>query len=229
MTRLFWLLVVLVGAAAAGWYFSRLEFPVEEEISLVGGESFRGEIVGKSRKTLTVDRSDDGTRMILNHSELAWPGRLLVYRLKERRAPRLELPVERELTNAEGKSFAATVIGKEDEEVVLVRQADGKRFTISLDMLSEKDREYLDEFRDREAPKEEVKVEDLPPFVVRRIEEIKKLRRRIEQMKLELKSGTLNRILANQRRKQIADAEQEIRKLIVSISDYGWKTKYGEE
>lgn len=62
------------------------------------------------------------------------------------------IPVQWKLTDVEGRSLDATIVGKRDSFLTLVRTADGKRFDLPLDRLSEADQKRVKALDNKSAP-----------------------------------------------------------------------------
>lgn len=62
------------------------------------------------------------------------------------------IPVQWTLTDVEGRSLEATIVGKRNSIITLVRTADGKRFDLSVDRLSEVDKKRVNALDNKTAP-----------------------------------------------------------------------------
>ncbi len=64
------------------------------------------------------------------------------------------IPVRWILTDIDGRSLDATIIGKSGSQITLVRRADGKRFDLPISRLSEGDRDRVKALDGKTAPSE---------------------------------------------------------------------------
>jgi hypothetical protein len=62
------------------------------------------------------------------------------------------IPVRWTLTDVDGRSVDATIVGRTETTVTIVRSADGKRFDLALARLSEADRKRVGELDKKTAP-----------------------------------------------------------------------------
>lgn len=72
------------------------------------------------------------------------------------RIDEVSLPVDRTLTDTQGRSITATIIGRQPDSITIVRHSDGKRFDLPLDRLSKPDREQVAKLPMTPAPAESV-------------------------------------------------------------------------
>lgn len=62
------------------------------------------------------------------------------------------IPVRWSLTDLHGRSLDATIVGKNESAITLIRSADGKRFDLAVAQLSEQDRKRVNELGNKTAP-----------------------------------------------------------------------------
>jgi len=97
------------------------------------------------------------------------------------------LPVDRTLTDTQGRSITATIIGRQSDSITIVRHGDGKRFDLPLDRLSPPDREQVAKLPLTPAPAEPVGRNPEPGGIVKlRKGALKELDREIEDISTQL-------------------------------------------
>lgn len=97
------------------------------------------------------------------------------------------LPVDRTLTDTQGRSITATIIGRQSDSITIVRHSDGKRFDLPLDRLSPPDREQVAKLPLTPAPAEPVGRNPEPGGIVKlRKGALKELDREIEDISTQL-------------------------------------------
>ena len=97
------------------------------------------------------------------------------------------LPVDRTLTDSQGRSITATIIGRQSDSITIVRHSDGKRFDLPLDRLSPPDREQVAKLPLTPAPAEPVGRNPEPGGIVKlRKGALKELDREIEDISTQL-------------------------------------------
>jgi hypothetical protein len=62
------------------------------------------------------------------------------------------IPVRWTLTDVDGRSLDATIVGRNETTITIVRTADGKRFDLAMARLSEADRKRVSELDKKSAP-----------------------------------------------------------------------------
>jgi hypothetical protein len=62
------------------------------------------------------------------------------------------IPVRWTLTDLDGRTVDAMIVGRNDTSITLVRTSDGKRFELAMDRLSESDRKRVGELDKKTAP-----------------------------------------------------------------------------
>ncbi|MGK0188421.1 MAG: hypothetical protein ACI9R3_004217 [Verrucomicrobiales bacterium] len=132
------------------------------------------------------------------------------------------LPIERTITDTNGRSLAVTIIGKDSDTITFIRKSDQKRYTIPLTKLSTGDRNSLNRFTNEAAPEKPAKK---PQFIANREREIAKLRSKITRLGQEARSGDMDAMIRRQRYRQIDEAHIEIEKIEISITEYKWRMK----
>ena len=136
------------------------------------------------------------------------------------------LPLDRTLTNTQGKSLEVRIQGKDSVNLQVDRRADGERFEIPIQSLVWKDRIVAMRLPNEAAPPKVV-VNEAPadPYIASRQKELAALREKRGLFIKELESQTLGAMLARKRRDDIISIEKEIRELEVAIEAYQYRQK----
>lgn len=136
------------------------------------------------------------------------------------------LPLDRTITNTQGKSLDVTIQGKDSVNLQVDRRADGERFEIPIQSLVWKDRIVAMRLRNEAAPpKVVVNEKAVDPYVASRQKELAALREKRDLFEKELESNTLGEMLARKRKDDLAALQKEIRELEVAIEAYQYRQK----
>lgn len=136
------------------------------------------------------------------------------------------LPLDRTITNTQGKSLEVTIQGKDSVNLQVDRRADGERFEIPIQSLVWKDRIVAMRLPNQAAPPREAIVEKpKDPYIASREKELGRLREKKELFTKELESNSLGQMLARKRRDDLLAVEKEIRELEVDIETYQYRQK----
>lgn len=136
------------------------------------------------------------------------------------------LPLDRTLTNTQGKSLEVRIQGKDSVNLQVDRRADGERFEIPIQSLVWKDRIVAMRLPNQAAPPREALVEKpKDPYIASREKELGRLREKKELFTKELESNSLGQMLARKRRDDLLAVEKEIRELEVDIETYQYRQK----
>lgn len=136
------------------------------------------------------------------------------------------LPLDRTLTNTQGKSLEVRIQGKDSVNLQVDRRADGERFEIPIQSLVWKDRIVAMRLPNQAAPPREAIVEKpKDPYIASREKELGRLREKKELFTKELESNSLGQMLARKRRDDLLAVEKEIRELEVDIETYQYRQK----
>ena len=140
---------------------------------------------------------------------------------------RPEYPFQRSIKNTEGKKVEALITGKIADTVYFTRLPDREEFTLTLDKLAYRDRFRLWILEEQAPPPKPAPV---PPefsdnYIENREEKIAELNKKLDIMKYEYKSGTLNPIMKENYKKRLANIEHEIKTLDVAIETYLYRLK----
>lgn len=137
---------------------------------------------------------------------------------------KVEIPVDRILTDDQGRSLDATIVGKSAEAVQIIRKSDGLNAEIPIAKLAEKDRQFVDGL-DMAAPpadfavgrtREAASKKESNPYVQNRLDEIARLQEENIKLQIEADSSTNSMVVKN-RLNTIEKNEQEIEKLRTAI------------
>lgn len=138
------------------------------------------------------------------------------------------LPLNRTITDLQGRSFDAKIIGKNDESIVVTRESDQKNFRIPIQNLAESDQKFVNRLRNSHVPAEitiEGEANDtrpingVPRYVAFRQEEIVRLYEEIERLRQEAKE-TSNAITSRSRYSEIERLDKEIAELRADIARF---------
>ncbi len=100
-------------------------------------------------------------------------------------------PIDRTLTDTQGRSITATIIGRDSDSITIVRHSDGKRFDLPLDRLSPPDREQIAKLPLAPAPVESIaRSGDSSGVLKLRKGALKELDQEIEDLSVELNQAT---------------------------------------
>lgn len=136
------------------------------------------------------------------------------------------LPLDRTITNTQGKSLEVTIQGKDSVNLQVDRRADGERFEIPIQSLVWKDRIVAMRLPNEAAPpKVVVNEKAVDPYVASRQKELAALREKRDLFEKELESNTLGEMLARKRKDDLAALQKEIRELEVAIEAYQYRQK----
>jgi len=87
MSRIFWLLIVLLASGLGAWRLTRLDFPVTKTLEARDGRSIEAEVIGRTRQEVTVVRAEDEQRFAIPVEDLSRGDRLFLKRLPLRDPP----------------------------------------------------------------------------------------------------------------------------------------------
>lgn len=139
-----------------------------------------------------------------------------VIKKEKRKPPGPTLPVDWTLTDTQGRSIDATIIGRELNSVTIVRRSDGRRFDLPFDRLGQPDRERAARLPLKPAPSEPTGLLKLRKASLSELEtEIQQLATELRESTSPMKSRSLaSRLdrLANERAELIAEIAELERK-----------------
>ncbi len=128
-----------------------------------------------------------------------------------------EIPVTRMLTNAEGKTLEATIVGKTGGILHLDRAGDGMRFELPVDKLSKQDQWFAFRLPEQDPPAAVVK-EPEDPYIASRRARIEELKKKQAALAAEIKSGAIDGMLARKRKDDLLAVDAEIKELQAAIN-----------
>ncbi|MEM9026522.1 MAG: hypothetical protein AAGB06_06260 [Verrucomicrobiota bacterium] len=134
-----------------------------------------------------------------------------------RQGPEKSFRVEMELENHQGFRVQATVLGRTENEILLIRDGDGLEFTYSIMDLSKKSMKLLKEYPANNHPVLPKPVE-LPPYVRSKLERVVELRQKVEGVRHEM-----GEYLVNQNRLKLKGLLNEIQRIDLEIQDSNQK------
>lgn len=154
----------------------------------------------------------------------ALPGR------KEKEPERIPLPVDRVLTDSQGRELDATVIGRNSLRLTVVRRADEARFDIAIEDLSVEDQAWARTLTFQAVPLESDGTDgagsgapkEVPPYIKSREERIAHLEERIVRYKSMGKSSS-NTIMRKEYISKVIDMKKEIDELKTDIQTYDYR------
>lgn len=224
----FILILVLLGAAGFwAWEFIPVDVPFERELTKSSGDKISVKVIGKNEEFLTaIDQSNNQRAHLLIH-QLSLKDRLFMYRVREQRPPSVEYPFSRELTDVQGRTISAEVIGKSLNSVTVILKENNQRFEIPFSKLSPEDREVLKAGKNHAPPQLVAKPPPKldVPYINRREAEIVELEKKQEILEIQITSGTLNEIVRKNQSDQLESIKREIRILQTAIETYKWRNK----
>lgn len=138
-----------------------------------------------------------------------------------------EYPLDRTITNNQGKSLEVTIQGKDSVNLHVQRRSDGERFVIPTRSLVWQDQLVVMRLPNQEAPPKAVTEDAVPPdpYIASREKELKRLKEKRDLFVSELESKTLGTMLARKRQGDLLAVEKEIRELEVAIRNYQYQRK----
>lgn len=138
------------------------------------------------------------------------------------------LPLERTITDDQGRSFDATIIGKTESSIVVTRTIDQRNFRIPIPKLAESDRNFVNRLRYSPAP-DGVAIEGeradtrpingQPRYVAFRKEEIKRLYEEADRLRREARETT-NAITKRSKRSEADRLDKEAAELRADIARF---------
>lgn len=135
-----------------------------------------------------------------------------------------EIPFARTLVSNDGTPLSCEVIGKRGNTLTIQKDSNGQRYDIVTSRLSLQDRLLFMIVKDKAAPQpRKKKVSD--PYITKREDEIDQLKKKIEILKIQINSKTLDPIVVRTRNEQVRTMEKEIRVLETSIKTYKLQKK----
>jgi len=134
-------------------------------------------------------------------------------------------PLDRTITNSQGKSLDVTIQGKDSTNLYADRRADGERFTIPIRSLSFKDRLFAMVLPNEAAPPKVIPRKKEDGYVETRMKLIAELRVKLELYETEVRSQTLNDLLARKRYEDVLKIQNEIKALEVAIEGYKYRVR----
>lgn len=137
---------------------------------------------------------------------------------------RPEYPIERTLTNTEGRTVNAIIVGRDGEDLFIERLPDKAEFDIPVDSLTVRDKIFAFRLRDSPRPKKAAKKKEDRYIQIRR-DEIDSLKKQEELFHKELASGTLDESMVRKRQDDLAKVQKEIRSLELAIETYNYQRK----
>lgn len=195
----------------------RPDYPVSKELINADGKILDCNIVGKTGSFLIVDRKSDNARFNVDVASLSRESKFFAFTLREQPAPSIpKYPILRSLKNAEGKSVSSYIIGRTGNTIYVTRRRDDERFEVEIDKLSDVDREFAKRLPERSPPPLETESD----YVEIRAKLIEELEKKLGLYQLEVKSKTLNDILAKKRAEQVLEIKNEIKEHEVAIARY---------
>lgn len=135
------------------------------------------------------------------------------------------LPLDRTITNTQGKSLEVTIQGKDSVNLQVDRRADGERFEIPIQSLVWKDRIVAMRLPNEAAPPKVIPRKKEDGYVETRMKLIAELRVKLELYETEVRSQTLNDLLARKRYEDVLKIQNEIKALEVAIEVYKYRTR----
>jgi hypothetical protein len=136
------------------------------------------------------------------------------------------IPVSRTIMNSEGQSLEVVIVGRTGQSLHFDRISDGGRYELALGKLGWKDRIFAERLPEQAPPPVEVKEEDQSgdPYIASRRQRIGELQQKKTEFIAEIKSGSLNNILARKRQEDLVSLEKEILDLQGAIDAYVSRT-----
>ena len=128
------------------------------------------------------------------------------------------LPVEREITDAQGRTIAARIVGKDAFELKIVRLSDSQPFSLPISSLSEADRAFAKRIAIAETDAASSSGGG-PPYIANREKAIEALEKEVSALLIELtpmgKTFTRDRL-----QRELQEIRAEIAELRTDIADY---------
>ena len=136
------------------------------------------------------------------------------------------IPVSRTIMNSEGQSLEVVIVGRRGQTLHFDRTSDGGRYELAFGKLGWKDRIFAERLPEQAPPPVVVKEEDQPsdPYIASRRQRIGELQQKKTEFIAEIKSGSLNNILARKRQEDLVSLEKEIIDLQGAIDAYVSRT-----
>lgn len=227
LTILGLLAIVLLGAAVIAYEFARPGIPLQRLLTDRQGKEHDVTIVGKENGVLVVEAKPASDSSEIPIHSLILADRLFAHWLADQPAPQItELPVDRTITNSEGKSLEVRIIGREKDFITVERISDNARFDIPVSRLLEPDRRFIDRIRKTKAPKEpEPPAPVEADYVATRRAMIEDLESKADLYRKEIKSRTLSKNIHEKRIRDLQEIRTEIRSLEVAIENYKFINK----
>lgn len=139
---------------------------------------------------------------------------------------KVAIPVDRVLTDNQGRSLDATIVGKSADAVQVVRKSDGLNAEIAIANLAENDRAFVEALDAVSPPdgflvgrKKESGKKEPDPYIKSRLDEIARLEEENSRLQIEADSTT-NSMVSKNRLNTIDKNEEEIEKLRTAIQLY---------
>lgn len=138
-----------------------------------------------------------------------------------------DYPVERLITNREGKTIEVLIQGKTGGYLHFDRMPEKRRYQIPLRDLSWSDRIFAFRLREEAPPPVVVKTvkKETDPYILNRIRKIDELEKKRLVIESEIASETLSELLHRKRQDQLKELENDIKELEVAIETYKWRIK----
>ncbi len=148
-----------------------------------------------------------------------------VYAFFEFRPAPPEYPLARTLTSADGKSLEATIVGKTGTVLHIERTADGTRYELPIERLSEEDRRFAGKLAEQKPPVLK-KTEPEDPYVQSRKDRIAVLEKNLAQTKSSLKArDAVDGMMLRKMREDIVKITKELAELRSQIEVYQTQVK----
>ncbi len=140
---------------------------------------------------------------------------------------RPEIPVRRTLTNADGRTIDAMIVGKTGATLHLDRRSDGVRFELPESTLGWSDRFFAWRLPEQSPPPPPPPEEEEPgdSYIASRSQRIEDLVRKRAEFVAEIESGSLSGILTRKRREDVIAIDREVAELGAAIEAHRTRSK----
>lgn len=131
----------------------------------------------------------------------------------------ITLPVNRVLTDAQGRELDAVILGKNQTHLYVTRKVDNTNFEVAIETLSPADQSFADAIPFQRPPSNFEDNIVHPPYIKSRLEAIADLEEKIEVLYNEIES-TSNSMIVRTKETQIKKNEKEIERFRSDIEKY---------
>ena len=132
---------------------------------------------------------------------------------------KIVVPVDKVLTDTEGRELDAIVLGKNHTHLFVTRKVDNLNFEVAIETLSPADQKFAEAIPFQRPPSDFADNKVYPPYIKSRLEAIADLEEKNEVLRGEI-SGTTNSMIVRTKETQIKKNEKEIERFRADIEKY---------